>query len=429
MKQKNTKIARLIKKYPVLIGIALVIFVMGFILFIKLYERWNVIDLITTENMERESSVDGFTAGSDTVRYLLSALQEGDLDKAIRAFPIDEMALGINVAKIIDTEVEKLNLSWLPSAEYAQYFPVTSSELAGEFAKVIASLSAEIDWHKTEILNVQLLSFDYQQTEQYQQATTDLRECWNAEEICEMAAEIRYEDKIYMMPVTLIKYNEKWKVLQINTVISDDIGEGLTEIDQNSYNSLTEAEAEETLYTENPEQQMLPPNYFIAGQVFSDSPEKAIREFSRYLEKEDITSALSYMDLQYEQNDDNLEKILNCQKEAGEEIAKLYYGILLEGRTEGGKELDELDMAGSEIVERLNPQNIPYMNLQKIVDLGEDEYAVVYFYERKCFLVGFTMNESDEGWQIKSLTANSLGLEDGGAKLITVEEYERLGEE
>ena len=438
MRQKKIEIGKMIKKYPILAGFALIVLVMCLVLVIKMYEKRSAIEpTVVTEAMARPATVDGFTAGEDTVRYLISAVREDDLDKAMRAFPVDEMVLGADSAKIIDMEEQFSSEFNPPSSIFGQYVPAASSEIAGQYAAEMASLENALEWEKAEILDVRILLPEEQMTGQYQREMLELSECWGADVMCEMLAEIRCGEELYMFPVTVAKYGESWKVFRLEAAVSGNVQSGLAGTDEEIYESLTDPEVEEEVwetlgeeeelqYTDDPEQQMLPPNYFLAGQAYSQSPEDVITQFSKYIEKEDITSALCFGYLGHEQLESDQVSVMNRQKEFAKQIVEMYCGLLFEEKTRDPQPLEDLGMTGEEIVGKLNPENIPYMDLKKIIHLGENEYAAVYVYGREYYLTGFTMCENENGWQIKSLTSALAGLEDGGVRKITESEYERL---
>ena len=442
MKQNKIKVFDIIKKYPIVIGIAFVALTMALVLGIKINERWSAIEpTVVTEDMGRTATVEGFPAASDTIRYLISAIQENDLDKAMRAFPIDERVLGVNSAKIINMEAEFSSSICPPSGSYSQYVPASSSEIAGQYAEDITTLQEALDWAEAGVSDIRILMPEQQLVGRYQKEMQEQSECWSADAMCEMAVEITYGDQIYMMPVTVVKYGDIWKVFRFGASLLENTSDYLSETDSSIYESLTDPEMEEEVwesfessdeedevpvYTENPEQQLLPPNYFLASQVYSESPESAITEFSKYIEKEDITSALCYAYLEHEQLGSNPATVLVRQEKFARQIADMYYGILFDEKTEGVQTLESLGMTGEEIVAKINPVNIPYMDLKKIIHYGEDEYAAVYYYGREYYMVGFTMRESESGWQIEALEADSAGLHSGEVRKITEKEFEAL---
>lgn len=440
MEYKKIKIGKTIKKYPSIVGFILIALVMAQVLGIKLYERSNTIEsTVVTEAMGRSASVAGLTAGEDIVRYLITALCEGDLDKAMRAYPIDETVLWANQAKIIDMQGKFSYGSTPPSSAYAQYVPAASSEITGRYAEDTVSFEKNLEWENVEVQDVRLLLPEQQTTGQYQRKMLELSECWGAEVMCELLAEIRCGGELYMFPVTVGKYGEYWKVFSLEASVSGSVQSGLEKTDETEYENLTDPKledevweilgiGEEIQYTDNPDQQMLPPNYFLAGQAYGQSPEEVIAEFSKYIEKEDITSALCYGYLGHEELESNLASVITRQGEFAEQIIKMYYGLILEGRTEEYQTLEELGVTGEELVGELNPEYIPYMDLKKVVQLGENEYAAAYYYGREYYMVGFTVRESEKGWQIDSIASGLAGLENGGVRKITEAEYERMGE-
>ena len=239
MSKKKIKITEIIKKYPIIVGCVLIIIVMGLVLEIKLDERKSAIEAtVVTQDMGRGATIDGFATGKDTVRYLISALREGDLDKALRAFPIDETILRSNTAKIIDIEKQFSSEFCPPSATYAQYVPAASSEIAGQYAEEISSLLAETNWGDTELIDVRILLPEQQLTGQYQRKMLELSECQGADVMCEMVAGVTDGKNLYMLPLTVAKYGESWKVFRMEAVISESVENGLIEADKKTYESL-----------------------------------------------------------------------------------------------------------------------------------------------------------------------------------------------
>ena len=68
------------------------------------------------------------------------------------------------------------------------------------------------------------------------------------------------------------------------------------------------------------------------------------------------------------------------------------------------------------------------MGTAEQVKLTDDssEYLAVYRYGGKYYLVGFTLQRSEKGWHIVSMSANSKQLENGTVKRIKQKDMERL---
>lgn len=442
MSQK--KRIEILKKYPVIWGILLIFIIMCVILAIKLDERHHSAEAtVVTADMGREATTEGFSVGSDTVKYLMAAVKEKDLDKAMRAFPLDELVLCADCSKIIEMS-EAFSYDTLPpSSLYSQYAPAAASELAGRYAEVYGELSDMFDWDTVEIAGVDLLLADRQKDDDFKIAASEYCDAVGSDALCELAVRIRADEGDYFLPVTVVRYESSWKVLGIESLLLENYDGGAVQTDDSAYESMTSKDTDEIWeslnssenaaaeweFAEKPEEQMLPPNYFVAGQAYADKPEEAIREFTIYLQKEDLTTALCYGDLKHENIETDISQALYAQKDFAGQITRVYYSMLF-NKMEGDRQsLKSLGMTGTQIVDALSPVYIPYMDLIKTVSLGGNEYAAVYYYGREHYLIGFTMSETEEGWQISSLKSPKAGLPDGGVKKISEEEYNKLGEE
>ena len=121
----------------------------GIIFLYKLEVRREYVDPgIVTEDMARESTVDGFEEPEESVRYMISALQKEDLDMGLRGFPIDEKILGLNVGKELDSLGEfSTNITYMPSQwkEFVRYpLPRSQKIIQRSFKAWKSSLPAKM---------------------------------------------------------------------------------------------------------------------------------------------------------------------------------------------------------------------------------------------------------------------------------------------
>lgn len=443
---KIKEVIKKIKHYPIVIGLFCVFLVMMLVLAIKLYDKSSTVDAtIVTEDLSRPATSEGFQTGEDIIKYMISAIKENDLDKALRGFPIDERILGINSEKIINQEAAfSKSSNYPPSSTYGQYIPLASSEMTGNYAEMFEEVKNSVEWSQTEILDIRILRPKEQFTNEYKKTMSEQCENWGAEVMCEMVVELKNSDGVYILPVTIIRYYDSWKVFDFRASLFDNKTEIMWEINEDEFEDLTDPVSEEEVWrsfeedsedtqeqkaSESPETQLLPPNYFVVNQQYGDTPEDTIEKFSMYLEKEDTTAVLCYGYMEQENPDANLSDVLMKQQDFAEQVVSFYYGLLCEELSGEEKSLDELGMTGNEIVGELNPENIPYMDLVKIVSLNENEYLAVYFYGREYYVAGFTLHYTDQGWQIESISSAKGGLNPGEVKRISEEEYNKLGEE
>lgn len=444
------KIWKKLKKYPELLGIGAVCILVGIIFLYKLEARRGYVDPgIVTEDMARESTVDGFTEPEESVRYMISALQKEDLDMGLRGFPIDEKILGIQVGEELDSLEEfSTNITYMPS-EWKEFLPVSSAEITKDYTEIFRSLEEQFAGKDVTVEAVRALMPKKQMETQYHRNSQQICEIWGADSRIEVLAKLTIDGEDYALPVTLFQYDDFWKTDSFEASLLEEKEKGVFSCDSEEYDELTDEKEEEALkefledsdkeksreQTEEeeeeilPEEALLPANYVLYNTVFSQTPEKTIENFILSMQKNDLSSMMIYTDLYGEQDplSQDPAEILIRQGEVAEEIQTFYYYLMgNDFATTENVSLDELGMTGEEISSSLELNEIVYLDLNNVLKIKDDEYAAFYYFNGKHYMSGFTMKEYDRGWKIEDLSCASMGLDKGQAKELTETEYNKI---
>lgn len=444
------KIWKKLKNYPELLGIVAVFILVGIIFLYKLEVRREYVDPgIVTEDMVRESTVDGFEKPEESVRYMISALQKEDLDMGLRGFPIDEKILGIDVGEELNALGEfSTNITYMPS-QWKEFVPVSSSEITKDYTEIFQSLEEQFAGRDVTVEAVRALMPQKQMEAQYHRNSQQICEIWGADSRIEALAKLTIDGEDYALPVTLFRYDDFWKIDSFEASLLEEKEDGIFSCDEQTYGKLTDEKEEKKLkeFLEDkdkkttqsktkeeekevlPEDALLPANYVLYNTVFSQTPEKAIENFILSMQKNDLSSMMIYTDLYGEEDplNQDLAEILIRQGEVAEQIQTFYYYLM--GNDFASTEnvsLDELGMTGEEISKSLELSEIVYLDLNNVLKIKDDEYAAFYYFNGKHYMSGFTMKEYGQGWKIEELSCASMGLDKGQVKELTETEYNKI---
>lgn len=444
------KIWKKLKNYPELLGIVAVCILVGIIFLYKLEVRREYVDPgIVTEDMARESTVDGFEKPEESVRYMISALQKEDLDMGLRGFPIDEKILGINVGEELNALGEfATNITYMPS-QWKEFVPVSSSEITKDYTEIFQSLEEQLAGRDVTVEAVRALMPQKQMEAQYHRNSQQICEIWGADSRIEALAKLTIGGEDYALPVTLFRYDDFWKIDSFEASLLEEKEDGIFSCDEQTYGKLTDEKEEKKLkeFLEEkdkkttqsktkeeekevlPEDALLPANYVLYNTVFSQTPEKAIENFILSMQKNDLSSMMIYTDLYGEEDplNQDLAEILIRQGKVAEQIQTFYYYLMgNEFAATENVSLDELGMTGEEISSSLELSEIVYLDLNNVLKIKDDEYAAFYYFNGKHYMSGFTMKEYSQGWKIEELSCASMGLDKGQVKELTETEYNKI---
>ena len=443
---------RKIGTYTFIFGFLLIMLLLIIIFIYSGYEKYTASNLeYVSEDLDRNSTIDGFASPQEVVEYLSCAIQEGDEDKFLRGCAIDEITHNLNIAWLINYK-GKFTIADIPASAstYQLYSSITACEISNFFSQTYESILFSLSNKRYQVSRLILKEINYiypekQMEESFKAEVQEISGIYGAESLCEIYAIYQLENEEYIAPFTLIKYNGYWKLFSMDSELSELGKEKMIEyfdgsqsykgdeesIDQlNNYLAISE---DGTLNNEDVDDSLLPANYFLISPQYGKSPEEIVERFTFFVQKGDFISAMSYgskLDDALEQ-EKSLSEIIEIQTDFFIQIKRGCYGLL---GLPGDSTLEELgDMTSEQLVDQCNPQNIFYMDLTGIKKLKEEkdycELLAVYRYQGNHYLLGFTFSKEEQGWRIENLSAEDGGLLYGNVRSVTITEVNALLQE
>lgn len=446
----------IIKKYPILVGFCMIFILLLIVVGYRKHQDSRIFEeKYLSESIARKSTVEGFTNPEDLVKYLLYAVSEGDSDKFLRGCAIDEITMNMDTEEFIESTGEfDVKTTCLPARFYTVYAPLVSMEWADKYAQIYEKFIQQRELKNPVDLEIKEIGFvnpEKQLENSYKVLTQKKAETWGASTFCEMYALYKTENKEYITFFTLAEYFGYWKLFSLESELAGTDADSLIYEDTNIIKGLktkdgseeelreyfesfkeknTDKEIKETKWKKNA---LLPANCLLINTVYGNSPEEVIEDFVLLLQKQMPASAMAYasrLEQLLAENKSEL-KIIQSQREFASQLQNFYYGLLEIKGKKNSQSLTDLGLTASQIVEKANPRNIPYMDLMGITEkkkVKEDvsEYLAVYRYGGKYYLAGFTVQRYEKGWQIVSMSAESEKLKDGAVREITQKEMDKL---
>lgn len=439
-------IVKLIKKYPVLLGLGAV-FLLTLIIMGYKYQiaRQYAEPTVVTKELSRESTIEGFEEPDGIVRYVFSALKKNDLDMGLRAFPIDEKMLNMDTGKILDSLGTFSTNNTYMSSQWKTYAPLSSVELTQDYTEEFLDIQKALEGKAFTVKDVLAVFPEQQLTSEYKKSMRENCEKWGADAGAEVFAEIEAEGKNYIVGITLLKYCNFWKIDSFSSSLLEETGyHGIIEVTEKEAKKLQNKQLEKRLWKDlesqdkknssekkaiNPEDEMLVPNYFVLNSSYGKNPEDVIGKFVLSIQKHDITTLMTYFEI-YDELPENIEDVLIQQGLVGREVQSFYY-YLLGNEFASLKEikLENLGMTGSEIVKKSNPEEVFYLDLVGTCKINDNQYIGIYYFNGTHYISGFTLLESKQGWKIQSLACEDMGLEKGQVKEVSEKQYKTILEE
>lgn len=439
------------KKHSYIIGVG--IFFLLFLLILGasiagykiLASREQVVNDIQTAELQKESNVEGITDTENIVKYFFQAVENQDLDKALRGFPIDELGTKADVIKLLENQKTVSNDTMIaPAKQYADYFPLASAELTVYYTQMFEDFAEE--YQKAgggKVTAIEYAQASEQLKPSYEVKKQNICESTGAEAVCEMQVNLKNDEGNYISGITLAKYYGYWKVLKVTS--------GLTGTSEKAYFLASESSTEESsdkstinklekkLYDKNykteykqreknkkkienlldTEEVVLPANYRVSNNAYGENPRDLMERFIKDIEKGDVSTVMNYYCTDVLQEGDSLtaEKIQQ-QGAAAKNIQYFYYTILNKGKELTGT-LGEIGKTADQIVTQINPQNMFYLDLMKVVEWNQESCTGYFWLAKKIYAVDFKLKESENGWQIEKIK---------DVKVVSQEEYdEKVG--
>lgn len=446
----------IIKKYPVLAGIPLIFLLAGIVLFYREHQQSQKVEsTITTKELEKEFTIDGFKEPGDLVQYFLEGINKKDIDTALRSCAIDERTLHFNLVELINYKKSFSIDMYTAPANYVEYQPLISSELAGRYGFQIEALMKELgNSKKYEIEEIVPIKPEIQLKSDYLLEMKEESSRWGADQQCEYMAHIKNEEKDLIVTFTLSQNYDIWKIAELGSELAGTTSaQAVLNFTEEIYRELkgnieekqfwkkvkeknADTEDEEVVEKEekaNPKKDVLPPNYFIVNAAYGKTPQDTIQKFVLEIQKKDFTAAMCYGEINEEGQTHTSYEQIQRQSDFAGQMKRFFYNFMGITYKEENK-IDTIGMTGGEILMKVNPKNMPYLDLNKVVQAGEvekackdeNQYIGVFYYEGHKYVSGFTVKEEKAGWRIQSLSAEGVGLDEGEVVKISEKKYREL---
>lgn len=399
-----------------------------------------VVNDVQIAELKKDTVVEGITDTENIVRYFFQAVENQDLDAALRGFPIDELGTKADVIRISESQGQFSKDSIAAAKNYGDYFPLASAELTADYTQVFENFAEE--YQKVgggEIISIEYAKASEQLKSSYEVKKQRICEMTGAEAVCEMQVKLKNDTGSYISGVMLVKYYGYWKILKVTSELAGTseavyFRTDASDIAESPENS-TIIKLEKKLYGDDyqkeykqreknkkkikglltKEKVILPANYRISNNAYGENPGDLIEKFTRSIEKKDITTVMNYFCTEVLQDGEKLttEKIRQ-QGAVAKNIQYFYYTILNEGKKITGT-LEEIGKTPEQIVAQVNPQNMFYLDLMKVLEEDKKHCTGYFWLAKKIYAVDFKLVESENGWQIEKIE---------NVKMISQKEYD-----
>lgn len=303
---------KILKKYPVFIGIFGIMFLMVGLAAYWYHDRMReIVPTVETEDLKREENIERLEKPEQAIKYLIGAIKNQDVDQAMRVFPIDELCLGTNSDKIVEERKEFYSgMLEAPAKEDAAYLPLASSEYTAKYLSVYEKILKSIPGiQEAEIKKIEYMKPEQQLSSEYQIEIEEKCEIYEANAFCDMEVFIEAGMQRYRIPITLVNYDGYWKIFAINGdgnvndkevflftgEISDVPNADSEKLEKKLQRKIENKEKKEKSEEKKREKNtdilldegngMLPANYVIVNRTFAQNPEMVMKTFIRYTQK------------------------------------------------------------------------------------------------------------------------------------------------
>ena len=448
------KIGKFLKENPVVCGVAGSFLVVGIMAAYQFVESHTTVDpkYITQELAQAETQA-VINDPKVVAGYLVEAVKEQDLDKALRGMAIDESILNISLANLINEAGEfYTEMEIAPSGSYSNYNELAAAELAGEYTANLENLTAQLkEAGEFQVEEICYVDPKQQLEPEKLSGNSKILENWGGDCLTELMVWISCEEEDYLLGLTMAHYGDSWKVLTLGSALTDTTAEAPmrktteeefaalkgTMKEKDYKKQLQKKNLDSTLFEdtgltdEDIEEMRLPANYFVLNPLREDTAESTIEAFVRSIQKVDMGRALAYcMDESPEELEHTNVEVLQKQEEIAEMVKRFCYGFLGDDYNEEEASLQIIGKSGRKIVQELDTKYFMYFDLTESVLLQDDgkeqQYAVLFWYAGETYVVGMTLEEGGGGWYIRSLSSEDLGTEPGEIRLVSEEKLKEL---
>ena len=391
------------KKGTFIIGIVLILaLVAGLYQYQAVQDQNDVTACGETEEQKREGTIGGFDDETELIRYLFYQVQQDDLDLALRACAIDNLAENFLLRSYIEFTGNYEGVNTLPPSddESSAYIEISNARLAAYFTEQLQQCREIFGPdHQVTLLHVEEEAPENPDGKYYtdRQSICDIL---GSAKVREMQITFEADGQTKQMVWTLARYRKNWQVVSFNAIADGEKRpmKVLAAKADPDWQPLDLSEAAEIPDV----------NYTVVAQNAEETPEELLDRFLLYLQREDVWSAMSYFTM-YDgtQTTHTTAELLERQGQVAEQLQQFYYHFFFADQNKYAWYFRELDTRARDVVKDLRSNQIVTLSTWGGWPWGEPienqvDYQVVYAYK----YVGHNMHFRlvyDKGWHIESM--------------------------
>ena len=436
------RIRQLLAKNSLITGtILLCLIMLGVVLYMWRQDKNQKIDItVQTEAMERESTIDSITDSIEAARYILSAYADSDMDKMLRGCAITERAAKVSTEKIVEEEgCFSVDTTLPPSGQYWEYVPAAQTILLQEYEDLYEAFLEEAGRNaEINVLRVDYYEAAEQKKADAVRAAKQRSEFWGAEYLTDVIALLEIDGETYATDLCMVKYWGTWKLFAQGTELFTGAADSengtdalLYQMDATDYRKLVSSQSQTEAYREqlqvdtadeesgkedketedSVEEELLPLNYTLYDRIYGTTAEETIEKFYLAIKKRQVNRAICYSS-NTTLDSENIGTFVERQKDFCMQMVKMYYHIVFR-EIPDVLYLEEAGMTGNEVVSWLSTEEIRYIKYEGCEWINENgntaEYLVFLQYNGEHLIMGCTLEETENGWSILSLSSETAG--------------------
>lgn len=355
----------------------------------------------SVEQQERPETISGYEDEEELVKYMLYQLQQEDLDLALRACAIQGIAENFNLETYIKYTENYDPLAVLPPTNWESpaYSAISEMRLEGYYTEWLQKCMELLGREHEVVLYDIKEDVPENPDGMYYQNRNTICEILGARSVKEMLIYVEIDGQPMELRWTLTRHGKSWRALCFTSL--DGYGAELPE-SCDSQKDFRQMDVQEYA-TED----VLPADYGILNANGEQTPEETIQRFSRYLIRQDVWSAASYVKVYDGMEPHTTAELMSQQSSLAEKMQAFYYRLFFNNQEKYDWYFRDLSARAENIAEDLRSDQIIVMNLAGIAPISEPSeetmvYQVVYSYGWVDYSYIVTLC-NENGWRITNI--------------------------
>ena len=354
----------------------------------------------TVEQQEMPETISGYEDEAELIQYMLCQLQNGNLDLALRGCAIQGVAENFNLETYIEYTETYEPLEVLPPSnwESTAYSAISEMRLEGLYTEWLQTTMEELgSAHTVKLYGVEEDVPENPDGKYYENQRT-ITEILGARSVKEMLIYAEIDGQAKELRWTLTRHGKSWRVLLFTSL--DGYGMKVMDI-RNTRKDLQELD-EISFST----QDILPANYGILNANGEETPELTARKFFRYLMRQDVWSAASYIKV-YDGEPHTTVDLMKQQADIGNQMQAFYYRLFFNDQNKYEWYFRDLAARAGDIAEDIRSDKVITMNVNSVQRVSEESDGTVqiqvgYSYGWGGYSCLMTL-VNENGWRITNI--------------------------